>query len=263
MNKLPVAAQERGIEQSVWSALTASLYPGAREESVILVHDYCIARKLDPLKKPCHIVAMNVKDQQTGQSAWRDVIMPGIYEHRITAMRTGEYVGMDEMAFGAEITHKGVNAPSSATCTIYRMIAGVKAAFSHTEYFVEACATKKDGCINAMWTKRPIGQLSKCAEAGALRKAFPEELGGQMTVEEIQQEQEGTAAAPAEKVIEAEILLPDYSKDDFDANLPKWRELIMSGKKDADDLIGMLETKATFTDEMKSKIRGDKDETVK
>ena len=37
-----------------------------------------------------------------------------------------------------------------------------------------------------MWTKRKRGQLSKCAEAGALRKAFPEEVGNEYTVEEME-----------------------------------------------------------------------------
>jgi hypothetical protein len=37
-----------------------------------------------------------------------------------------------------------------------------------------------------MWEKRPYGQLAKCAEAQALRKAFPEILGGMVTSEEME-----------------------------------------------------------------------------
>ncbi len=36
---------------------------------------------------------------------------------------------------------------------------------------------KKDGSPNKMWKQRPYGQIGKCAEAAALRRAFPEEIG--------------------------------------------------------------------------------------
>ena len=37
-----------------------------------------------------------------------------------------------------------------------------------------------------MWRKRAYGQLAKCTEAQALRKAFPEFSGGQATAEEME-----------------------------------------------------------------------------
>ena len=37
-----------------------------------------------------------------------------------------------------------------------------------------------------MWASRPVGQLEKCAEAGALRRAFPEEIGNDLTAEEME-----------------------------------------------------------------------------
>lgn len=56
-----------------------------------------------------------------------------------------------------------------------------------------------------------------------------------------------TASKPAE--------LPAYSDADFAANLPKWWGLIASGKKTADALIAMLQTKARFTPEQLAEIR--------
>jgi hypothetical protein len=127
---------------------------------------------------------MQVTDARNGNKEWRDVVMPGIAEHRITAMRTGLYAGMDDPVYGEPIEYKGVTAPEFIRVTVYRMINGVRVPFPHVEYFTESVQTKSSGEVNKMWTRRPRGQLLKCAEAGALRKAFPEELGGEITAEE-------------------------------------------------------------------------------
>lgn len=183
--KQEIWLEKHGLSSDEWSALQNSVFPGAKPESIVMVVNYCRARQLDPLKKPVHIVPMYIKDARTGQGAMRDVVMPGIYEHRITAFKTGQMAGQDEPIFGEYIEYKGIRVPDSCKVTVYRMIDGSRCGFSHTEYFVEAVSTKKDGSPNSMWTKRPRGQLAKCAEAGALRKAFPDELGGVMTAEEV------------------------------------------------------------------------------
>lgn len=209
MSNLPANIQqsltERQIDQATWITLQNSVFPGAREESILLAIDYCKARKLDILKKPCHIVPMSVTDARTGNKLWRDVIMPGIYEQRITAFRTGQMAGQDEPEFGEDFTYKEVVAPKWCKVTVYRFVNGQRCAFSHTEYFSEACTTTKDGNVNSMWTRRPRGQLAKCAEAGALRKAFPDELGGVMTADEMLEEQMQTNhEAPKSTVIETQ-----------------------------------------------------------
>ena len=192
MNTLPANIQtaltERNIDTAVWTTLQNSVFPGAKDESILLAVDYCKARKLDILKKPCHIVPMSVTDAKTGNKNWRDVIMPGIYEQRITAFRTGQMAGQDEPVFGDTVTFRGIEAPEWCRGTVYRFINNERCAFSHTEYFSEACATTKEGKPNSMWSKRPRGQLAKCAEAGALRKAFPDELGGVITADEVNEE---------------------------------------------------------------------------
>lgn len=46
----------------------------------------------------------------------------------------------------------------------------------------------------------------------------------------------------------------NYPADQFDKNLPDWRKVIDSGKKTADQLIAMIETKGKLTDEQKAQI---------
>ena len=185
--KLPAPVARRGITDSQWRTLM-NLFPGAKGESVVLAWDYCIARRLDPFKKLCHIVPMNVKDARTEQYSWRDVVMPGIYEYRTTAHRTGEYLGHSVPEYGPIIEHKGVQAPEWCAITVYRWNpkAGQKAEFPVRLEFHEIAVTKRNGDLNERWSNAPKMQLTKCTEAAALREGFPDELGGTHTVEEME-----------------------------------------------------------------------------
>ena len=56
-----------------------------------------------------------------------------------------------------------------------------------------------------MWSNRPVGQLEKCAEAGALRRAFPEEIGNALAAEEMEGQHtlDGAAQTPEKPKPEA------------------------------------------------------------
>ena len=146
-NQLGVSLKDYDVDQAMWSALTSSIFPGAKPESIVMAVEYAKARNLDIMKKPCHIVPMNVKDSKTGNTEWRDIIMPSITEHRITASRSNSYAGIEAPVFGpmVDINFGGIShtVPEFCTVTVYRMIHGEKVAFSHTEYFEEAMCDSK------------------------------------------------------------------------------------------------------------------------
>lgn len=180
-------------EEEVIRVLQNSLYPGANIGSVQMVLSYCQAAGLDPMQKPVHIVPM--WDSKSG--SMRDVVMPGVNLYRTQASRTGRFAGMSDPEFGpmVEETLGGakIRYPEWCRVVVKRMLDnGTIAEFSATEYWVENYAMKggkeKSVAPNAMWTKRPRGQIAKCAEAQALRKAFPE-CGAQPTAEEMEGKQ--------------------------------------------------------------------------
>jgi phage recombination protein Bet len=177
--------------REVVASLTNSLYPGAQPASVAMVLAYCAAAKLDPMTKPVHIVPMSVKIGKD-KYEWRDVVMPGIELYRTKAVSTGCYAGQDEVVFGPDVTEKWgdteVTYPQWAKVTVYRIVSGNRVPFTAIARWKECYATaKRDSALpNAMWQKRPYGQLEKCAEALALRKAFPDAIGAHNTVDEME-----------------------------------------------------------------------------
>lgn len=174
-------------EGELMEVLRASLYPGAADNSIKMVLGYCKATGLDPMQKPVHIVPMWDKNAK----CTRDVIMPGIGMYRTQAARSGDYVGMSEPVFGptieATLDKVKVSYPEFCRVTVRRRMGDVIAEFPAVEYWLENYATAKGDtdAPNAMWKRRPFGQLAKCAEAQALRKAFPE-FGAAPTAEEME-----------------------------------------------------------------------------
>ena len=194
-------------DHALIAAMKASLYPGARDESVVMVLAYCKKAKLDPMTKPVHIVPMYIKDAKTDKKEYRDVIMPGIELYRTKAARTGEYAGINEAEFGENVTEKlgtsDFTYPKYCVVTVYRLVKGLKVSFSSGKVFWKetySTASYKTTEPNAMWKKRPYGQIEKCAESMALRRAFPE-IGAQPTVDEMAGKEIGLDDAT---VIEAE-----------------------------------------------------------
>ena len=175
-------------EPELMSVLQSSLYPGAALDSIKMVLGYCKASGLDPMQKPVHIVPM--WDGKAKQM--RDVVMPGIGLYRTQAARSNAYGGITEPEFGPDVTETmgsvEITYPQWCRVTVKRRLPdGSVADFTAVERWKENYATggRDSTAPNAMWKKRPYGQLAKCAQAQALRMAFPE-IGSMATAEEME-----------------------------------------------------------------------------
>lgn len=221
------------IDQRQWSVLIDAIWPSAKTvEGVCMAISYCKARNLDPFKKVVHIVPMYSK----ALKAEIETVWPGIAEVRITATRTGSYAGKDAALFGPDVTktfrhiddrdgkiqkEMEVTFPEWCEVTVYKIVQGVRCAFVGPKvYWEEAYATENhfSAIPNQMWADRRRGQLDKCAEAAALRAAFPEELGGEYTAEEMHGRViEGTAGAPAPTAaVSPEMTPPRPKQSEFE-----------------------------------------------
>lgn len=197
---------EFGVDQAAWRVLVEATFPSAKTvEAVWMALAYCKQRKLDPFKRCVHIVPMySPSIKRTIETVW-----PGIGELRTTAFRTKQYAGMDAAEVGPALTEdfKGTSSYEDrfgrekseireATVTfaewmrvtVYRMNCGQKCKFVGPKvYWKETYGRWKGTEVpNDRWCMAPNGQLEKCAEAAALRNAFPEELGNEYAAEEME-----------------------------------------------------------------------------
>ena len=123
---------------------------------------------LDPLTK--HIYFIKRGGKMT--------IQTGIDGFRTIADRTGQYIGSNDPVFTGDGKF-----PEKATVTVSKVVQGVVGEFTASARWSEYYPDKN----SFMWDKMPHTMLGKCAEALALRKAFPAQLSGLYTGDEMDQ----------------------------------------------------------------------------
>ena len=126
---------------------------------------------LDPLARQIYFIKRGGKM----------TIMTAIDGFRAIADRTGQYIGSSDPIF-----EDNGSIPAKATVTVNKVVSGVVGNFTATARWDEYYPGKSQGF---MWDKMPHTMLGKCAEALALRKAFPAQLSGLYTGDEMDQAQ--------------------------------------------------------------------------
>lgn len=150
----------------------------------------------------------------------------------------------------------------TAYCEITRNINGKAIAFSGQ-------FSRNDAEVAGLWGKNvwksyPKVMLGWRAFGIAATKSYADRLKGISLAEESRDIQPPITTERVERDItpanESRVLLPHYPDADFDANFEKWAAAIKMGKKTPDELIAMIQSKATLSEMQKAKIREIKQE---
>jgi phage recombination protein Bet len=151
-------------------------------------------KRLDPFTGQIHVVKR--WDSSLGKE--KMTVQVGIDGFRVIASRTDDLAGIDDPEYDTETDEH----PNVAKVTVYRYGRdNERIPYKATARWTEYAQTKKDGNLGPMWKKLPYLMLGKCAEALALRKAFPDELSGMYTNEEMDQAENETPAQQGKKPV--------------------------------------------------------------
>jgi phage recombination protein Bet len=142
---------------------------GATDDELQLFFHQAKKTGLDPLARQIYFV----KRQGSG------TIQTAIDGYRLIADRTGKYAGNDDYEFDDPEKQ-----PKWAKARVWKMVEGQRCPFEATARWSQYYPGDAQGWA---WKKMPHVMLGKCAEALALRKAFPAELSGIYTNEEMAQ----------------------------------------------------------------------------
>lgn len=150
---------------------------GATNDELQLFLHVCSRTGLDPFRNQIYAIKRNTKDGA------RMTIQTGIDGFRLVAERTERYAPGKEPTYEYDTQGKLV----AATSYIKKQTADgtwheVSAKAHWDEY-----AQVYNGKPSQFWAKMPHVMLAKCAEAIALRKAFPGDFSGIYTTEEMAQ----------------------------------------------------------------------------
>lgn len=154
---------------------------GANAMELALFAEVCRNSGLDPFKRQIYAI----------RRKGRMVIQTSIDGFRVIAERSGLYVGqVGPWWCGPDGEWRdvwlGEKPPSAAKIGVLRkgFAEPITAVAVYREYVQSS---------NELWKTMPANMLAKCAESLALRRAFPDEIGGLYTAEEMGQADRNTA----------------------------------------------------------------------
>lgn len=211
MGQVALLKAQELMTQSDIDILTKSKFKGFEPHEIEYCAKICQQLSLSPFLNQIHFVKRRNKDGSSAIAA-----QVGIDGFRLAAQRTNAYAGSDDVIFEYGPDKKR---PVKATATVYKIVGGVRCGFSASVRWDEFYNP-----VGGMWDRLPHQMIGKCAEAQALRKAFPAELSDMYVPEEMSQAdrpnkaekiQQALAPEPKEKPaieVEGQAVAPPVQK---------------------------------------------------
>jgi phage recombination protein Bet len=204
--------QNSELSPEQFELLKNTIAKGATNDELAVFVQVCNRLQLDPFARQIFLV------KRWDKGLRREVATPqvSIDGFRLVADRTGKYAGQTEPEWCGE-DGKWVNVWLSKKPPSAARVGVIRTDFKQPLYalalFDEYVPRTKEGQITHMWATKGSLMISKCAEALALRKAFPAELSGVYTTDEMGQADNDTpraevvasssAGEPAKSAVEA------------------------------------------------------------
>jgi phage recombination protein Bet len=223
----------------------------ATDDELALFVGQCKRRSLDPFASQIYAVFR----YDTREKREVMTVQTGIDGFRLIAERTRKYLGAEAVLWcGSDGMWQDVwldtGNPVASKVVVRKLMDGhialTPGIAKWSEYAVE----------EFMWRKMPANQLAKCAEALALRRAFPNDLSGIYTADEMAQAdaQPLAIAAPsaqtpaAEEAIAEATVVPDdrISAEDL-AALRQALDVAEVSEQDEQMLLGLVEADSIET----------------
>ena len=216
---------EFNYTDSELKALKNQYASNASQEQFDLWIAECRTRGLVPVKDV--VLQMRATKEYNPETRQKEFVKKAVHITTIQALRklaerTGKYAGQLPSVWiylGADgdRTESDIPLPESNGSKTPRIpwvakVSVLRTGFQHPitvparfEAYAQYYSDGGSKSLNSTWANRGPEQLEKCAEALALRKAFPEELGGLYLQEEFTDEETVAATAQPESVQKTDL----------------------------------------------------------